>query len=57
MTHNYETMSDNIKSFDWKSLAPGEYKMEGNSFVPVDNSTADYNGAADAFVTALRSLK
>lgn len=56
MTRDYETMSDNLKSFDWTTLAPGEYKMVGNEFVPVDNCKADLDAASDKFVSALRRL-
>jgi hypothetical protein len=57
MTRNYEAMSDNIKSFDWTQLAPGEYKLVNDKFVLADISQADVDAAADNFLAALRGLK
>ena len=56
MTQNYETMDNNLKSFDWTTLPPGEYKMLGKEFVPVDDSLSDLNAASNNFVEALRRL-
>jgi hypothetical protein len=56
MSDHYETMSNGIKSFDWNSLAPGEYKMVGDKFIRMGNETSDADLAADKFLSALRKL-
>jgi hypothetical protein len=56
MTHYYETMSNDIKSFDWNTLPPGEYKMEGTKLFRINEEKSSYDSAADQFVSALSRL-
>ena len=56
MSDHYETMSNGIKSFDWNSLAPGEYKMLGDEFIRIGNEIPDTELAAEKFLAVLRKL-
>lgn len=56
MTDHYETMSNGIKSFDWNSLTPGEYKVVNDEFVRIGNEIPDTELAAEKFLAVLRKL-
>lgn len=56
MTIVHETMSDDIKSFDWSTLSPGQYKIDEDGLHRIDTETTDCDDAADKFVSALRRM-
>jgi hypothetical protein len=56
MTDYYENMSNDTQSFDWKTLPPGQYKTVGDDIVPVHDTKADSECAADNFISVLSRL-